>query len=44
MRVVQILFLALLTFQAIQAWTPGESQPHIVFVFADDLGTVHGPL
>merc|ERR1739838_511835 len=38
MRVVHILLLTLLTFQAIKAWTPGDSQPHIVFVFADDLG------
>ena len=44
MGVVHILYLTLLTFQAIKAWTPGESQPHIVFVFADDLGTVHDPL
>ena len=44
MGVVHILYLTLLTFQAIKAWTPGESQPHIVFVFADDLGIVHAKL
>ena len=44
MGVVHILYLTLLTFQAIKAWTPGESQPHIVFVFADDLGTVYAKL
>ena len=38
MKVVLILKFLLTLCQTILAWSPGDSQPHIVFVLADDLG------
>ena len=38
MKVVLILNLLLIICQTSLAWSPGDSQPHIVFVLADDLG------
>merc|ERR1711976_513677 len=38
MRIALILGFNLIICQTILAWSPGDSQPHIVFVLADDLG------
>ena len=38
MNIALILGFNLIICQTILAWSPGDSQPHIVFVMADDLG------
>ena len=38
MKVVLVSFLTLLICHMNVAWSPGDSQPHIIFVLADDLG------
>ena len=38
MKIALILGFNLIICQTILAWSPGDSQPHIVFVLADDLG------